>query len=131
MRNNEEYNFKVVTKPLGELQGEDFECSDWGFTVKGLTRNMILQYQLKDTVGVFVSGVKNVSPADIGGLRRGDVIVKINKTDIVDLNDFIKLYNELSSASADKILLTIKRGGGTRLVFLSIDNKEGVELNEE
>jgi serine protease Do len=131
MRNNEEYNFKVVTKPLGELQGEDFESSDWGFTVKGLTRHMRLQYQLKDTLGVFVSGVKNVSPADIGGLRRGDVVVKVNKADIVELADFVKLYNELSSATSDKILLTIKRGGGTRLVFLNIDNKEGVLFNEE
>jgi len=131
MRNDEEYNFKVVTKPLGELQGEDFECGDWGFTVKGLTRHMRLQYQLKDTLGVFVSGVKNVSSADIGGLRRGDVVVKANKTDILELADFINLYNELSSASTDKILLTIKRGGGTRLVFLSIDNKEGVLFNEE
>ncbi|MBN1211880.1 MAG: trypsin-like peptidase domain-containing protein [candidate division Zixibacteria bacterium] len=131
MRNNEEYNFKVVTKPLGELQGEDFECGAWGFTVKGLTRHMRLQYQLKDTLGVFVSGVKSVSPADIGGLRRSDVVVKVNKTDIVELADFINLYNEMSSTSADKILLTIKRGGGTRLVFLSIDNKEGVLFNEE
>ncbi|MDD3731261.1 MAG: trypsin-like peptidase domain-containing protein [candidate division Zixibacteria bacterium] len=130
LRDKETYNFNIVTKSLGELQGEDFECRTWGFAVKGLTRHMRLEYQLKDSVGVIVSGVKDISPADLGGLRRSDVVIKINKNDILDLADFIRLYNELSAA-ADKILLTVKRGGSTRLVFLNIDKKEGVFFNEE
>ena len=97
LRDEQEYNFKVVTRALGELQGEDFECPDWGFAIKGVTRHMRIENQLKDTTGVFVSGVKRVSPADIGGLRRGDIIVKINKIDIIELADFIRLYNELSA----------------------------------
>jgi len=130
LRDEQEYNFKVVTRALGELQGEDFECPDWGFAVKGVTRHMRIENQLKDTTGVFVSGVKRVSPADIGGLRRSDVISKINKIDIIELADFIRLYNELSAVNTEKILLTIKRGGSTRLVFLNIDNLEGELLDE-
>ncbi|MFZ5979566.1 MAG: trypsin-like peptidase domain-containing protein [Candidatus Zixiibacteriota bacterium] len=130
LRDEQEYNFKVVTRALGELQGDDFECPDWGFAVKGVTRHMSIENQLKDTTGVFVSGVKRVSPADVGGLRRGDVIMKINKLDIIELADFIRLYNELAAARTEKVLLTIQRGGGTRLVFLNIDNLEGEILNE-
>ena len=129
LRDEQEYNFKVVTRALGELQGEDFECPEWGFAVKSVTRHMRIENQLKDTTGVFVSGVKRVSPADLGGLRRGDVIMKINKVDVIELADFIRLYNELAEKT-DKILLTIQRGGSTRLVFLNIDNLEGELLNE-
>ncbi len=130
LRDKETYNFNIITKSLGELQGEDFECPTWGFAVKGLTRHMRLEYQLKDSAGVIVSGVKDISPADLGGLRRNDVVIKINKNDILELADFIRLYNELST-TADKILLTVKRGGSTRLVFLNVDKKEGVFFNEE
>ena len=117
-RSDSEYNVAVTTKTLGDLQGEDFECPDWGFTVKGITRQMRFENQLKDTVGVYVIGVKRAGAGDTGGLRPGDVIVSINKDEIVSLPDFVKRYTDLVQLKTDKILFNVKRGGSSRLVLI-------------
>ena len=130
LRNDESFNFKVVTKQLGDLQGEDFECKDWKFTVKAITKQMQLENQLIDTSGVFVVGVKNVGAGKGGGLRRRDVIKKINKTTILSLEDFISLYNDLTIQNTEKISLTINRGGATRWVLLDISDTERDDPHE-
>lgn len=131
LRDEQNYTFKVITRPLGDLQGEDFECRGWGFTVKAITRQMQIERQLDDTVGVMVTGVKSVGPADEGGLRRGDVITKVGSQEIESLTDFVEIYNELTRMKADKVLLTIRRGGATRFVPIKIDYKLGEIFNEE
>ncbi len=124
LRNDETFNFKVVTKQLGDLQGEDFESKEWGFTVKEITRQMQVENQLDDMTGVLVVGVKNVGSASEGGLRRRDVISQINSTPIQNFEDFISLYNELTIQKTEKILLTIDRSGATRYVLLDITEEE-------
>ncbi|MBD3403351.1 PDZ domain-containing protein [candidate division GN15 bacterium] len=128
LRDEEEYSFTVTTRELGDLQGEDFEVTGWGFTVKGITRQMQIDNQLRDSSGVFVTGVKRVGPADVGGLRSGDVISQVNKVPVTDLADFILRYNELADTQ-EKILLTTRRGGATRLVVLSLDTEEEVRTD--
>ena len=46
-RGDEEYTFPITTRELGDLQGEDFEVAEWGFTVKGITRQMQIDYTLQ------------------------------------------------------------------------------------
>ncbi len=130
LRHDETFNFKVITKQLGDLQGEDFESKDWGFTVKEITRQMQVENQLDDTTGVLVVGVKNVGSASEGGLRRRDVISKINDSKIQNFEDFIALYNDLTQKKTEKILLTINRSGATRYVLLDITKDEEEEKSE-
>jgi serine protease Do len=130
LRGEQEYAFNVTTKQLGDLQGEDFECKGWGFTVKAITKQMQIENNLDDTTGVFVIGVKAVSGADEGGLRRGDVIVRVDKQDIRGLSDFVELYNSLSSVEAEKALLTIRRSGATRFVPVKFEERKGEQDNE-
>jgi len=66
-RGTDMYDMKIVTKQLGQLQGEDFECAEWEFTVKDITQQMQIEDQLDDTLGVYVVGVKRVGLADEGG----------------------------------------------------------------
>ncbi len=129
-RGDQEYTVAVTTKQLGDLQGEDFECPDWGFTVKGITRQMQIENQLKDSIGAYVVGVKRVGVGDAGGLRSGDVIISVNKNGVSELSDFVRLYGELSQAKTEKILLTIKRGGASRLVVIKAESKRGAEAHE-
>ena len=131
LRNEQAYNFKVATRTLGDLQGEDFECKDWGFAVKAITRQMQIENQLSDTSGVYVVGVKRIGTADEGGLRRADVILKVNGNDIAGLVDFIGQYNEQVQLEIDKVLLTVKRGGSTRFVLLNLDAREDKQTDEE
>jgi len=128
LRDEQTYTFDVTTRALGDLQGEDFECSGWGFTIKAITRQMQLTQKLKDTLGVYVVGVKRVGPADLGGLRSGDVIEQINRQPVTDLASFVELYNQLTNENAGKTLLSVWRSGALRLVVLNLE-KEGNGLD--
>ena len=131
LRGDQHHRLKVITKELGDLQGEDFECKGWGFTVKAITKQMQIDNQLDDTLGVMVIGVKAVSTADEGGLRRGDVVTKVDKNTINSLADFVEVYNSLTRQGADRALLTIRRGGATRFVPIKIDEKTGEAIDEQ
>ena len=131
LRGTETFSFSTTTKALGELQGEDFEAKGWGFTVKGITRQMRLENQLEDTLGVFVSGVKRVGFSDDGGLTRGDVIASINNNELADLAEFIVIYGQTMSEEQEKVLLTVKRGKGVRYMVITADKTKGVSLNED
>ena len=112
-----------------QLQGEDFDCSEWGFTVKAITRQMRIENNLDGEEGVFVTGVKNSGAAEDGGLRRRDVITKINDKFVADLGQFIQIYEELS-VSSKNLMLTVKRGGSTRFVVLDMKRINGDGNNE-
>ncbi len=130
LRGEQEYRFSLQTGLLGDLQGEDFECENWGFTVKAITQQMQIENQLDDTSGVFVVGVKRVGSADQGGLRRDDVVLQVNDQKVAGLSDFIQLYQQLDESDAERILLTVKRGGARRFVLLKTDDEQGEPTDE-
>ena len=70
---------------------------------------MRLVNQLRDSVGVFVTGVRRVGPADLGGLSRGDVLKSVNRTPVTGLPDLIELYNRMADEKPDKLLLSVNR----------------------
>lgn len=131
LRGTETFNMFLTTKSLGELQGEDFEAKGWGFTVKGITRQMRLENKLDDTLGVIVSGVKRVGSSEDGGLVRGDVISAINNNSLNDLAEFIIVYDQLMLEGQEKVLLTVKRGKGVRYIVITAEKGKGVSTNEE
>lgn len=130
MRNEQVFSFNVITRELGELQGDIFECKDWGLTVKDITRQMQVDNQLDDTLGIYVEGVKRVGSRDDGGLRRGDIISRVNNEVILSLNEFIPLYNQLTEEKSEKIFIVVKRSGATRYVVLTVDDEEGKSEDE-
>ena len=130
LRGDKELNLKLETRPLGQLQGEDFECSRWGFAVRDITRQMQLSNQLRDSLGVFVTGVKRVGPADLGGLRQEDVVRAINRQTVDRLADFTDRYHRLLDQKVDRVMLTVKRNGATRFVVLNIEAGEAGETHE-
>ncbi len=130
LRKEQEFNFRVTTKELGELQGEIFECKGWGFTVKAITRQMQLDNSLDDLLGVYIEGVKRIGNRSGRSLLRGDIISKINNNQIINLTDFTEIYNNLAQGNQDKILLTIKRSGSTRFVVIKFDKNGEVNPHE-
>jgi serine protease Do len=129
-RGDKRIDMTVTTRELGDILGEDLECKEWGFTVKGITKQMAVDNQLDDTLGVFVSGVKAVGPAADAGLRSGDVIRGINEIPSYTFDDFYARYNEFIEAKAERVLLTIKRGISTKFILLKIDNKSDADENK-
>jgi serine protease Do len=58
-----------------------------GVSVEGLTGQLGEYFGVKDGDGVLVRSVKKGSPADAGGLRAGDVIVKVDGEKVADSSD--------------------------------------------
>lgn len=119
-RGDEKRDVALVTRPLGELQGEDSEVADWGFTARSITRNMQSEYQLRDTTGVFVSGVRDGGPADNAGLRRGDVITHIDNAPVATLAEMTRLYDQMATNDQNKLLVSYRRGTAERFGVIEV-----------
>jgi len=89
----------------------------YGLSVIALTNDIARQLGLaSDVRGVVVVGVKDGSPADDAGLKRGDVILEIDRRKILDLRDFREASSE--ARAEDAVLMYINRGG--RKFFLTV-----------
>lgn len=130
-RMDEEMLLTVVPKQMGDLLGDDFEAEDWDCTVKGITQQMRIENQLKDSAGVMVTGVKGVGITDQAGIRRGDVIVQIAKEPVHTLADFTTQYNALKEQKPAKLLVTIRRGQATRLAVLNFEKTRQTGMNTD
>jgi len=127
LRNDTNITVDITTRPLGEILGQDLDCKEWGFTVKAITKQMAIDNQLEDTLGVFVSGVKPVGPASEAGLRSGDVIKGLNEEPTPAFQDFLTKYDKLAADDSEKVLLTVKRFGSTKFMLIKTDNFKASE----
>ncbi len=129
-RDGETLTVLVRTRELGVLQGEDLECSEWGFAVKEITRQMRIDYQIQSESGVYVTGVKRSGPAQVSGLRGGDVITLVDDTPVSDLAAFAKLYDDRVESKKELTMLTFLRGGALRFAVVK-PKKETVSTDSD
>ncbi len=90
-----------------------------GITPMSMTKEMAAQYRYDVTSGVFVCSTEEGSAAEKAGLKMGDVITKVDNTEITsvdDLNAAKKKY-----AAGDSAVLTVYRGGETITVDIVWD----------
>ncbi len=100
----------LVTRDRPQVEAEELECKDWGFTVQEITEEIAHALRLTDQRGVLVSGVKRGSFADEGGLRRNDVMIGIEGLEVEDLERYKEIYGEFVASRRDHLLVTVKRG---------------------
>ncbi|UCF30748.1 MAG: DegQ family serine endoprotease [bacterium] len=124
LRQGEEATFKVTLEEMTEegqiaAVGEPSEevQEDFGLTVQDITPEMADRLELTGTEGALVSNVESGSAADEAGLRRGDVILEVNRKKIKDVG----ALSEVLKAEKDKksILFLVNRGGRTIFVAVS------------
>lgn len=65
------------------------------------------QLRLGKTGGVWVSAVRTASPAFLNGLRRGDVIVEINRLPVRSVKHFIQQLSQIPKG--ENVLLLVRR----------------------
>ena len=80
-----------------------------GITPNTMTEQMAAQYRYDVTKGVFICSVEEGSAADKAGLKMGDVIMKVDGTDVDSYQDLVALKKKYSAG--DTSTFTIYRDG--------------------
>jgi Do/DeqQ family serine protease len=86
----------------------DEEMTEWGLNGSEITNNIYLRHRLETRDGVFVSFVERGSPAQQAKIRKGDVIISIEETEIETIEDFGKLLSELEER--EQFMVLVQRG---------------------
>ena len=86
-----------------------------------MTEQMAAQYSIDITQGVFVYSTESGGAGERAGLRLGDVITKLDDTDITSMNDLSAAKK--SYKAGDTVSLTVYRGGEYITLELTFDQQ--------
>jgi len=116
---------KTLTVELGELP-EDIETAGsaqteegLGLTVQEITPELKQHLDMDVDHGLVISGVDPSGPAGTAGLRRGDIILEVNRDEVASLGDYRKALKE--AKDKESVLFLIKRGQGTLYVVVPLE----------
>jgi serine protease Do len=118
LRDKKEVNLNVA---VGELKEEEVVASvpekgELGMTVQRLTPQIAESLGLEKAEGVVVTAVEPGSAADEAGIRRGDVIVEIDRKAIRNVDEYKKAVAGIRKGKG--ILFLVRRGDST--LFLAL-----------
>jgi len=92
------------------------EKGELGLTVQRLTPQMAESLGLDKTEGVVVTAVEPGSAADEAGIRRGDVIMEVDRKAIRNLDEYKKAVAAVRKGRG--VLFLVRRGEST--LFLAL-----------
>jgi len=124
IRNGDEKNVEIKVGELPEeiakasaVGGEEVQ-RDLGLIVQEITPLIQRRLNIEETEGVIVTNVEPGSIAWDAGLRRGDIILEINKKQIKNLEQYRKAIDSIKNG--DNALLLVKRDKNTVYVALKV-----------
>ena len=98
-------------------------------TAGTMTEEMAAQFNIDMSDGVFVFSVEKGGAGDKAGLRLGDIITKIDKTEISDYNDLTAAKKNYRAG--DTVTLTIYRNGEYMTTELTFDVQPATTGSQE
>jgi serine protease Do len=105
----------IGAHPEQELAAQDVQ-NNLGVLVQELTPELQDELGYKNDKGVVIKYVAPNSVAQYAGLKRGQLIMSINRKPIKNTDDFYRLARE--HAPDSQILLLVKEGQATRFIVL-------------
>ena len=103
-----------------EEGGEEGESGGaLGISATTITPRMAGELKLKIQTGVIIQSVQEDSPAADAGLRRGDVIHRINRIPVADRQDYLRALGSIRGEK--EVALQIERGGQLQFVTVSLE----------
>jgi serine protease Do len=106
---------------VGELKDEEVVASapekgELGLTVQRLTPQMAESMGLEKAEGVVVTAVEPGSPADDAGIRRGDIVLEVDRKAVRTVDDYKKAV--AAARKGRGVLFLVRRGDST--LFLAL-----------
>jgi serine protease Do len=120
-RAGEELILGATTEEQGQSSASEMDCGSWGFTARGITRELAAEFSLPDQRGAFVAGVKPNGPAFQARLFPGDRIVAVGDEEVADLESLRSIYRADEEARVEKVLLTVMRRHSRRWILIEAD----------
>ena len=71
--------------------------------------------------GLLVTKVGRETPAELGGIKEGDILLKLNGTELQDRDQFLELMKEM--AAGDKLELQLLRDGAEQTLNLRLGER--------
>lgn len=89
-----------------------------GLEIQGLTPEAVERFKLKEERGVLVAEVAPGSPAETGGLRRGDLLREIDHVAVDNMEDFRKATEKIKNT--ESVLLRVIREDRAFFIVLNL-----------
>ena len=89
-----------------------------GIYIQNISTELMEAMDLSSLKGVLVNKVVDDSPADKGGVERGDVIIKFDNKRVVDTDQFIKLVRK--TKPLDRVNIVIIRDDDEKVITVKM-----------
>jgi serine protease Do len=97
-----------------------------GLQLGALDQTTRQQLQIPQSVtGALITGVTPDSPAEEQGLREGDIVVRVDNTEIKSPNDVSEAVKKAGKAGKKAVALLVNRKGGSTFVAVPIGKGDG------
>jgi membrane-associated protease RseP (regulator of RpoE activity) len=93
-----------------------------GVNTEDINKENMGRYGLREVRGVGVTSVAKDSPAEKAGLRKDDVILRVDNDNVTSVRKLTRLISEI--APDQNVRLTISRGGTQQEVAVTIGKRE-------
>ncbi|NDP47940.1 MAG: Do family serine endopeptidase [Sulfuriferula multivorans] len=80
-----------------------------GIEVQDLTPELADSFGLKNEKGALIAGVLKGGPAEVGGVRPGDVLLSVNSKTVVDSSSLLNLIADLSPGATAQLKVSRKQ----------------------
>ncbi|KCZ93786.1 Do family serine endopeptidase [Hyphomonas johnsonii] len=92
-----------------------------GVAIQDLTPDMAEAQGMKEDDGAIIADVTSGSPAEKGGLERGDIILSVNGTNVTDATTTTRVVGKLIANTANKF--EIIRGGKRKTIEVTVGER--------
>lgn len=103
----------VVPRIKPKIEGEDFECKRWNMTLKEISKFKDPNLYFRVKKGVYVQGVRYPGNAATSGLDSYDIVLAIDREEILTLEDVKRVYDKIiaDTGREKKVLIEVLRNG--------------------
>lgn len=119
----------IVSKVVEDLMKYGTVQRGWlGISVQNVNSDLVREHDLAESEGAYVAGFSEdpVSAAKEAGVKEGDVVVKLDETQIRTSTALIEYIGR--KRPGDEVRVTVNRKGKTVEIPVTLKNREGKEV---